>query len=72
MVFLGHLIGQHDELRTIAVNAFGNLSKQCSDPDAIGKLINVLGDVLYGKYIVATKQSQVCFYNSISINLRLC
>ena len=46
---LGHLVVQNDELRSTTVDAIGNLSKQCSDVDAVGKLIEVIGDVFYSK-----------------------
>jgi len=67
-----HLVAQNDQLRSTTVDAFGNLSKQCSDVDAIGKLIDVIGDVFYsseGKLTsVDQKHSVIQALHAISNN----
>ena len=58
------MIGQQDELRATAVAAFGNVAKQCSDPDAVCKLIDILTGVLYGMRLF---HSMCCITWQISI-----
>ena len=50
------------------MDAFGNLSKQCSDVDAIGKLIDVIGDVFYSKNVLLFVTFLInCFIGNILV-----
>ena len=43
------------------MTAFSNVARQCSDPDAVSKLIELLTGVLYGEYFASICIKDIVF-----------